>query len=379
MQSIKSTFIYGFAIFVMFFGSGNLVFPLQIGQDSGGDWLLGFLGLFLTGILLPLIGLFVIKLHQGSYDKFFAEAGSLAKWVLPLFILSLLGAFGIVPRCITVAYGGIAYIYPEISLTAFSLIFCIACFFICLKDHFMIEMLGKWVTPVLLILLFFLIGLGILNTPDVPLVTPASGTFSHGFLVGYQTMDLFAAFFFSALIFKQIQNKMPEAANRNVIKAALVPSIIGASLLAVVYFGFVFLGAHYQDLTASVSPELILPTIAAALLGKYAALIIGIIILFSCLTTAVALNNIYARYLCTLTKVKDKHFPKVLLGTTAISFCISLLDFKGIANFLAPILEVTYPSLILLTFISILMRENKMFKITVFYVVLVFMLVQKYV
>lgn len=45
MHQQKSILIYGFAIFAMFFGSGNLVFPLQIGFASGANWLFGFSGL----------------------------------------------------------------------------------------------------------------------------------------------------------------------------------------------------------------------------------------------------------------------------------------------------------------------------------------------
>lgn len=136
MKRYTQTFIYGFAIFSMFFGSGNLVFPLQIGQNSGKQWIFGFLGLFITGILLPFLGLFVIKLHRGSYTAFFGEAGAFARFSLPLFTLSLLGSFGVVPRCITVAHGGIEYIFPEIPLGVFSCFFCIACFFYMHKRAF---------------------------------------------------------------------------------------------------------------------------------------------------------------------------------------------------------------------------------------------------
>ena len=65
MQQYKLIATYGFAIFTMFFGSGNLVFPLSIGYYSANSWLLGFLGLLLTGVVLPFLGLFVIKLHKG--------------------------------------------------------------------------------------------------------------------------------------------------------------------------------------------------------------------------------------------------------------------------------------------------------------------------
>lgn len=379
MKQYKLMFVYGFAIFAMFFGSGNLVFPLQIGQLSGDNWLFGFLGLFLTGILLPFLGLFVIKLHKGSYPSFFAEAGKLAAIILPLFTLSLLGAFGVVPRCITVAHGGINYLFPGLSLPLFSFLFCALTYFICFKDHIMVNVLGKWMSPLLLIALGVLIIVGIIYAPaDLPNVE-INNAFSTGFLIGYQTMDLFAAFFFSALIFNQIQEILPKTNDhRIVIKTALKPSIMGALMLAVVYLGFVFLGSHYGPLIQNMEPELMLPTIATYTLGSSSAFIIGAAIVFSCLTTAVALNNIYARYIVDTLKLKNSYFPWVLLGTTLISFAISLLDFKGIAAFLAPALEVSYPGLIGLTILGIFTKHCHPFKIAIFYIVTIFMVFWKY-
>ncbi|MBY0500379.1 MAG: branched-chain amino acid transport system II carrier protein [Alphaproteobacteria bacterium] len=380
MQRFTHIFVYGFAIFSMFFGSGNLVFPLEIGKNAGNNWLLGFLGLFLTGILLPFLGLFVIKLHRGSYNAFFGEAGKFARIVLPLFTLSLLGSFGVVPRCITVAHGGIGYLYPEISLIAFSLIFCVVTFMFGLREHLMISILGKWMTPLLLVALVTLILIGILNVPGIDLnEVKGASAFTDGFIRGYLPMDLFAAFFFSALIFKQIQAAMSEdVSHGKVIRAALKPSLVGSMLLAVIYLGFVFLGAHYKSIIEGVSPQLILPTIAAHFMGKNATLLIGIIIIFSCLTTAVALNNIYAQYICSIFKLKDNYFPLVLFGTISTSFFISLLDFRGIEKFLAPALEVSYPSLILLTIMSIIIKNHKIFKMAVFYGTLVIVIYYKY-
>ena len=160
--------VYGFSIFSMFFGSGNLVFPLQIGVETGNRWLIGFLGLFLTGIILPFLGLFVVKLHKGSYADFFGDAGTLARWLLPLFTLSLLGAFGVVPRCIAVAYGGIEHIFPNTSLQLFSMLFCVLCFVMCLSDRIMITLLGKWLTPILLLCLTILIVVGVVKAPTLP-------------------------------------------------------------------------------------------------------------------------------------------------------------------------------------------------------------------
>lgn len=102
-------------------------------------------------------------------------------------------------------------------------------------------------------------------------------------------------------------------------------------------------------------------------MGDNATLFIGIAMLFSCLTTAVALNNIYARYLCSLFKFQDNKFPLVLTGTTSVSFLISLLDFRGIAAFLAPALEISYPGIIALTILGIVTRKQYQFKIYAFY------------
>jgi LIVCS family branched-chain amino acid:cation transporter len=380
MRNYKHNFIYGFAIFAMFFGSGNLVFPFQIGQASGNYWIAGFLGLFLTGIILPFFGLYVIKLYHGSYDLFFAEGGKLARVILPFFTLSLLGAFGVVPRCITVAYGGIGYIFPQLSLVIFSLIFCIICFVICLKDHLVINIIGKWMAPIKLVSLLTLIILGVINAPIiVDNNKNVTEVFTNGFLVGYQTMDLFAAFFFSSFIFKQIQDSMPKnTAVKEVIKAAIKPSLIGVIILGVIYLGLVFLGSYYKAITANVGPEFILPTIAMHIIGEKAALLIGIIMLFSCLTTAVALNNIYARYLCSLFSLQKNKFILMLITTTTMSFLVSLLDFRGIAAFLAPVLEVSYPSIIFLTITGITGIGNKKIKIIGFYGLLLVMLYQRF-
>ncbi|RUR11709.1 branched-chain amino acid transport system II carrier protein [Legionella septentrionalis] len=372
MSQTKSILMYGFAIFAMFFGSGNLVFPLQIGYADGAHWLLGFAGLLITGILLPFLGLFVIKLYHGDYQQFFAGAGKTASVFLPFAMLSLLGAFGVVPRCITVAYGSMRCMMPEMSLTLFSLLFCLLTYAICLNDKLMIKILGKWISPVLLAALLILTLVAVFCSPAAVTPQPAQTAFLTGFYTGYQTMDLFAAFFFSALTFAQIQKHMPDATNREILRFAIKPNIVAAILLALVYLGFVYMGAHYSFLMQDVAAESMLPTIAQYTMGNRATQLIGITVLFSCLSTAVALNNLYARYLCNTLKFKENKFHYVLVGTTLISFAISLLDFRGIAAFLQPALEIFYPGVIALTIISIACKQRQRLKKFLFYGITLF-------
>lgn len=374
MHRKRTVIAYGFAIFSMFFGSGNLVFPLEIGLFSSSAWITGFFGLFLTGILIPVLGLFAIKIHKGSYLDFFGEAGSLARHILPFFILAIICSFGIIPRCITVAHGGIGYLFPDFSLKDFSLIFCAILFIFCLKEHLMIKAMGKWVSPLLLITIIAIIACGIYMDGPTQLPVEHTKVFMHGFITGYQTMDLFGAFFIAALVFKQIQERMPDnTSDREIIRYAIKPSVIGAALLASVYLGFVFLGAKYGSLFEDTPSESLIAAIAYHTMGKSGGFFIAVAVVLACLTTALALNSIYAHYLMTTFKIKQNYLPMLLFVITAIAFFISLFDFQGIVNFLSPILVVTYPAFIALTVLTLLTRKKLMLKKITFYGITLFM------
>jgi LIVCS family branched-chain amino acid:cation transporter len=92
-------------------------------------------------------------------------------------------------------------------------------------------------------------------------------------------------------------------------------------------------------------------------MGNYAAFSIDITVMLACFTTFVALNSIYAKYLQFLFRLNDSKFKFVLTGTTIMSFFISLFDFTGISRFIAPVLEISYPSNIALTVISIFSQK----------------------
>lgn len=378
MHQFKSILFYGFVIFAMFFGSGNLALPMQIGFLSGEHWLIGFLGILLTGVVLPFLGLLVIKLYRGNYISFFEEAGVIAKICLPFFTLSLLGPFGVIPRCIIVAQGGVQYLLPEISLLWFSLFFSIITFFLCIKDKLMIHILGKYLSPIKLVTLITLIIFGVIYTPSISLrSTDTIETLKMSTLTAYQTMDLFAAFFFSSVIFKQIQDHLPHGtSDREILIFSIKAGITGFSILACIYLGLVYLSAHYAFLLDGISPKQMLPVIAMHTMGSFATIVISCAMFFSCLATAITLSNIYAKYMCGLLRLDDNKFPIVLAVSVAISFIMSLLDFGGITAFLIPMLEVSYPGLIILTIIGLFCRSPHKAKMYIFWATTICMLLQ---
>lgn len=369
LKNFQTICVCGFALFAMFFGSGNLVFPLKIGQKVGDLWHLGFIGLFASGIFLPFLGLFVVQRFNGNAQAFFNGAGKFAGFFIPFLSLSLMGSFGVIPRCITVAHGGIEFLFSNIPLFVTSILFCISIYFLCIKDDVIVQTIGKWLSPFKFLSILFLLLVAIFNAPgNLSNSSTKAESIKIGLLTGYELMDLIASFFFSSLTFSYIKKVFK---GDELLKFAIKPAILGSFLISVMYFGFLYLGAHYQQIIQDVSPEKMLPTIALHSLGHSSTLFISFVMTISCLTTAVALNSVYARYICSV-------FPKIgfkasLAFTTLSSFLMSLLSFQGISGVLGPILACIYPSLIFLTIISFFQKEESLLKKIIFYGITILM------
>lgn len=339
-------------MFSMFFGSGNLVFPLIVGQASGGHFGLASLGIILTGVLVPFLGILAMFLFNGSAGDFFGRLGKPAKFWFPLIALSLMGPFGVLARCITVAHGAYCLLFPETPLWLFSLVSCVVIFLLTVRKNRIVPLLGTFLTPVLLLSLAAITTFGLLYA-DLPTATPEMGwdSFKNGIFQGYQTMDLLAAFFFSAFVIKHLKksHESPEKSLPIFMKA----SFIGAGLLSVIYVFLVLLGSMYAPQLAAVPPQEMFGFVAQAALGPWAAPIVASAVVLACLTTAIVLTSLFADFLRKEVTKEKINNPIALCVTLLIAFGTSTLEFSGIAKFLGPIMEAIYPALIVLTVLSI--------------------------
>jgi LIVCS family branched-chain amino acid:cation transporter len=342
----------GLAMFSMFFGSGNLVFPLVVGQASEGHFGLATLGLLLTGVLVPFLGILAILLFNGSANDFFGRLGKPATFWFPLIALSLMGPFGVLARCITVAHGAFRLLLPEMPLWLFSMLSCSLIFILTVRKSKIVPLLGSILTPLLLVSLGAITFFGLRSVDFPPLSTTGSWeSFKTGIFQGYQTMDLLAAFFFSAFVIKHLQEHKTQSENS--LPIFLKSSLIGAGLLSLIYFGLVLLGTIYAPQLTSIPPQEMLGFIAEASLGSMAAPIICVAVVLACLTTGIVLTSLFADFLrVEVTKAKINNLVAVAV-TLSIAFFTSTLEFSGIAKVLGPILEVIYPALIVLTVLSI--------------------------
>jgi LIVCS family branched-chain amino acid:cation transporter len=349
----------GFAMFSMFFGSGNLVFPLQLGKIAGDEYGVAFLGLLVTAVIVPFWGLLAMILFAGDRQAFFATLGRKPAFILTAIMLGLLGPFGVVPRCITVAYGSVKVAFPAFPFTVFCFLFSCAVGALIWQKNRVVEIIGVFLTPWKLGGIIILIGAGIL-TGSAPTVNSEalSTNFIQGISLGYQTMDLIAAFFFSATIVHYLRDhlakEMPQQdTTKTLVKLSLMASFIGATLLVIIYAGFITMGAKHSVQFAGARPEEFLSLIAHYSLGSAATVIVCLTLTVACLATAIILTELVVEFL--EEDILPEHIThgQAVILTLAVTFAVSLLGFSKIAQVLGTILGYTYPALIIFTLMSI--------------------------
>ncbi len=345
----------GFALFSMFFGSGNLVFPITVGQESGGHYLLAALGILLTGVVVPFLGVLGMMLYQGDIYSFFSSFGKKGTFVFSFLALALMGPFGVLARCLTVAHGALLLLFPNASLPLSSFIMCVLIYFLTVNKNKIVSLLGTILTPFLLISIA-MIAFFSLQQVEMPVATQIGGwsAFTNGFFQGYQTMDLLAAFFFSQFVIKHLYQKAAQSTQESSpLNTFFKASLVGAGILSSVYLVLVVMGWMYSPLLFQQRPQEMLGLIAMESLGSMAAPCLCVAVIFACMTTAIVLTSLFADFL-RIEVSKDKiHHSVALLITLGIGFLVSTLEFSGIAKFLGPVLETVYPALIVLTVFNI--------------------------
>lgn len=345
-------------MFSMFFGAGNLVFPLTLGAKTVNDNVFASLGLAITAIIVPFLGLISIVFYNGDRETFFRCIGKKSSFFVTLLLLCLMGPFGGIPRCISVAHGGFSLFMPEFPYMWFSVLFCTINLFIIWNYKRIVPIIGLLLSPWLIGSIAVIIIAGFMHAPQPPSeLEPFSNfsSFNLGFMTGYHMMDLLAAFFFSATTVRYLRDHLKaNEVSHLTMPLSTLTCIIGISLLAIVYYGFILLGARFAGLLEGVDPHQMLVAIAGTSLGPAAIPVISITIILACLTTVSVLVTLFADFLnVDISREKLGRHPAIII-TLIMSFFVSLLGFHGLYKALGYILEVVYPALIALAIGNIL-------------------------
>ena len=351
----KDVIVVGFALFAMFFGAGNLIFPPFLGVTSGQEWLKGFGAFILSDVGLSFLAVIAVAKCRGDVNLVLQRSGKRLSIILRIAIMMCLGPLLAIPRTAATTFEmGIEPLFSNFNPVLFSVIFFIMTFILTIKPSKVIDIIGSFLTPALLIALAILIIKGIL-TPlgDINPTAMVDNVFAEGVKQGYQAMDPLGAVALSSVIIISLGNKGYKDDNEKV-KLTTKAGLLSALGLALVYGGLTYLGATVSKIyDINVSQASLIVKITSSLLGSPGEIILAIIVTLACLTTAVGLTSATAQYFDKLTNGKIK-YEAVVTVICIFSAIVSNFGVSSIIQFSGPVLDIIYPPTIVLVVMTLL-------------------------
>lgn len=355
-------------LFGLFFGAGNLIFPPLLGFRAGHLMWESLLFFSVTAVVFPIFGIVVVAKTMGLTHL----GNRVSKWFSIAFTSAIYLSIGPglgIPRAGSVPFEMAVRPYlPETFsvLTArlvYTFVFFLVAYIICLKPSKLVNRMGKFLTPTLLVLILFMF-LGVLfNNPNQVGAPTEEYLKMHrvtGFLEGYNTMDTVAALNFGLVISLAIRsfNVTDEKA---VMKYTVKAGVVAGTLLFVVYAMLSYIGMTTAGLNqGATNGAAILTNTTTYVFGKFGAILLASIFTLACLTTCVGLITSGSRYFAELTNNKVDYNKWVVIWTV-FSFVVANFGLDVILKFSVPVLIMIYPVSIVLILMGL---TQKYFKFT---------------
>ena len=348
-------------LFGMFFGAGNLIFPVHLGQIAGRNLWPAFFGFVITGVGLPMLGVasFGITGSNGLHEL----AGKIGKKYAVFFTVLLyltIGPFFAIPRCATTAFTvGLEPIFSsnKIALLIFSLIFFAVVMFFSLKPKGIMTWIGRMINPVFLAFYFVLIIVSLLNpSAAVSSVEPdasyATGAFANGFLEGYNTMDAIASLAFGIVVVNVIRG-LGVTESKDITKNTIFTGIFACLAMGVIYLATCVMGAQSRGLfETSANGGIALAQLSGHYLGAFGEAFLAILVTLACLKTAIGLVTSLCEAFDGMF-TKGEHYKAWAIGFCVFSFGVANFGLNTIITYAIPVLMFIYPLVITLILLSI--------------------------
>ena len=366
----KDIAVVGFALFSMFFGAGNLLFPPYLGLISGGHWLTSLAGFVLADVGLALLVITAAAKCGGELDTVLSRAGNnMAKFVGIASVLCI-GPLLAIPRTAATTFEmGISPIIGEtgsIIPIIVSVVFFLLTLILTIKPPKVVDIIGKVLTPALLIALGILIVIGIISPIGVISENALidKSLFSEGVSQGYLTMDALGAAALATVIIASIGERGYNNP-KDKVKITVQSGLVAGLALTLVYGGLTFLGSMLSSTYGIDTPQAsLMVVITNSLLGYPGKIVLGVIVTLACLTTSIGLTSAAAKYFSSISNNKIK-YETIVISICIFSAVVSNFGVSTIIKFSAPVLEIVYPVLIALLVMTLLgdhIRNDNAFK-----------------
>ena len=291
-NSLRDVIVVGFALFSMFFGAGNVVFPPYLGMEAGPQWLAGFSAYFIADIGLALLGMFAL-LRVGSSEAVISRVGKVPAELLMCAIILCIGPMVAIPRTSATTFEmAISPNLSGVSPVLFSVLFFALILVLCIKESAVVDIVGKILTPLLLLGLFAIIIKGVI-TPvgEISALPQISNVAVTGIKAGYQTMDALAALPFGIIVLQSVTAKGYDNSKKQ-FRVVGGSAILAGVLLLAVYMGLAYLGATVSgQYNGAIGRAQLVMAIVEALMGKVGMILFGVVVGLACVTTAIALTS----------------------------------------------------------------------------------------
>ncbi len=349
----KDILVCGFALFAIFFGAGNLIFPPYLGVLSGDRLYESMIGFLLTDPVLPILGVIVTAKLGGRADDLGKRVSpKFAKLVGTICILTI-GPFFAIPRTGATTHEiFIAPLFPGVPLWATCVVFFAITWYITLNPGKVIDWIGQYLTPCLLIILVLIAGIAIINPPGAMVTTETPNLFVLGFREGYQTMDALGSALMAGIVATDLIRRGYTDKNTQ-FKASVQVGIVAFVLLALVYGSLTYAGATVgEHFSADTERTALLIGMVELMLGSVGKVFMGVAVALACLTTSSGLASTCGNYFETITDGKLK-YKTVVTVCVIIALGLSLFGVSKLIAIAVPILSAVYPVMMVLILLSI--------------------------
>lgn len=363
--------LIGITLFALFFGAGNLIFPVMLGQLSGNHFSLASLGFVVTGVIMPLLGVMAMGFSgEKDFLKIAQRCGIVFGLIFATTLYLTIGPLFAMPRTGSVSYeiGIKPFVdekYNTVCLALFSVGFYGFCCLLSLNPHKFIDIVGKFLTPVKITFILILI-LAALIFPMGQSLPPITAEYQNlpfftGFSEGYLTMDTLASLVFGIIVVQGIISFGIKDKSKIVI-ACFKASLIAGIILAFFYVSLAYMGAtSVTTLGVLENGGQVLARVSTYYFGTWGNLILGLMVTVACMTTNIGLTHACANYLVSI-------FPKLSYRQYAVIFSIVSALFANVGlttliSFSVPVLSIIYPVTIIfivLTFAHQLFNGSKL-------------------
>lgn len=361
----------GSMLFGLFFGAGNLIFPVHMGQEAGASILMANLGFLVTGIGLPFLGVIAIGISKsnGVFDLA-RRVNRRYAIVFTVLLYLTIGPFFALPRLATTSFEiGLAPFIPmehtQWVLAMFSAVFFFIAWGFSRKPSKLLGYVGKFLNPLFLFLLAILMIFAFVQ-PLGPIATaPISDSYSEnpffkGFTMGYNTLDALAALAFGIIIVSTIRSMGVEKP-ADIAKDTIKSGAISVILMGIIYSLLAYMGTmSLGKFAISENGGIALAQIAHYYLGTFGSVLLAGIVILACLKTAIGLITACSETFSDLFPQKSYAF---YIAVASILPCLfANIGLTNIIQFSVPVLMFLYPlamTLMLLVISSPLFKNRK--------------------